>query len=96
MTKEKKEVSEVVEDVSLGILVSSEKTERATKAVLGKGKPGSVEVTLAARLRGANPKMSQNELIIEVYKGMGGLVDLARAQKNRVNEVKDKKRRESR
>lgn len=78
------------EDMDSSTLVNEVKANRAFKAVFGGAKGGSAEVTLVGKLRAENPDLKGEELVIEVYKGLLGLVDKARASKNRENENKAK------
>jgi len=71
------------------LMVNGEKAERAKKAVEGKGKPGSVEVVLKAKIQNENPDIQGDELVFEIYKGMAGLVNQAKAMVNRKNEAKN-------
>jgi len=74
------------EDIDSSSMVNGVKALRAYKAVFGGAKAQSAEITLASKLRGEGLK--GEELILEVYKGLGGLVDKARAKINRKNEEK--------
>ena len=77
----------------LDALVNSAKAERAQRAAAGKAKPDSAEAKLVGRLRG---EFSGDALIVEVYKGLGGLVDYARANENRKAEAKAARSKASR
>ena len=81
------------EDIDSSEMVNGVKAMRAYKAVYGGAKGGSAEVLLAGQLRG---KFEGEELVIEVYKGLGGLMNKAKAKVNRENEAKDKKKKASR
>jgi len=78
------------EDIDSSSMVNDVKAVRAFKAVFGGAKGGSNEITLVGKLRAENSDLKGEKLVIEVYKGLGGLVDLARAAKNRENEKKAK------
>jgi len=95
--EEKKEEKVVrFEDLDLSACVNIEKAKRAFSGVYGGSKAGSVELTLANQLRITNPSIKKEELIIEVYKGLLGLLDPAKAKVNRQNEKKEKSRKEAR
>ena len=68
------------------ILVNAEKAERAVRAANGAPKPDSAESVLLSRHRAGGLKGA--ELVQAIYEGLGGLVDKARAEKNRENEAK--------
>lgn len=87
-----KEKAEKAVDL-FGSLVNSSKLERAKKAVDGGAKPGSAELTLKVLL---SKDFQGDELVVEIYKGLGGLVNAAKAAKNRENEKKDAARKRSR
>ncbi len=91
MTKEKTITK--FEDIDTSACVNGVKALRAYKAVYGGAKGGSAEITLAGKLRG---EYEGQELVIEVYKGLGGLLNVAKAKINRANEVKDKNKKASR
>lgn len=80
-------------EASLEALVDAAKVERAKKAVYGGAKPDTAEIKLVQKLRG---EYQGDALVVEVYKGIGGLVDLARAKKNREAEAKRARERASR
>lgn len=82
------------EDFNFDSLVNETKAKRAFSAVFGGAKPQSNEVILAGKLRGQG--FEGEELVVEIYKGLGGLVDSERAAINRVNEKKSAKVRASR
>ena len=98
MAKAETKINKIIkfEDIDSSSLVNGVKAVRAFKAVFGGAKGGSAEITLVNRLRAENPELEGEELVIEIYKGLGGLVDLARAKKNRENEVKEKKAKANR
>ena len=83
------------EDLDLSACVNLVKARRAFNGVFGGAKGSSAELDLANKLRGLNPKLTKEELVIEVYKGLLGLLDPVRAAKNRVNEKKDAVRKAS-
>jgi len=83
------------EDLDLSACVNIEKAKRAFKGVFGGAKTGSAELDLANRLRMLNPKLTKEELVIEVYKGLLGLLDPAKAKINRENEKKEASRKAS-
>ena len=93
MVKEKEEIKEE-KKVNLDTAVNSVKLERAKKAVYGGAKPDTAEIRLVQTLKGQGLK--DDKLVMEVYKGLGGLVDLAKAKKNRENEAKEKAKKASR
>ena len=74
-------------------MVDLAKIERAKKAVYGGAKGDTAEVKLANQLRG---KYEGDVLVVEVYRGLGGLIDLTRAKKNRENEKKAAQKRAAR
>lgn len=78
MAKDKKDLS--------NILVNAIKAKRAIEAVNGKVKPLSAEASLLVSGRAA--ELEGDELVIHVYRGLGGLVDEQRATQNRKNERK--------
>lgn len=53
------------------IFLNDDKHERAVKAVAGKAKEGSAEWSLASK---ANPKLSDAEKVLFVYRGLGGVL----------------------
>ena len=75
-------------------MVNGVKAQRAYNAVHGKGKGGSAEVVLVQKLAGDFP--DKGELVREVYKGLGGLLNVQKAKKNRENEAKEKIRKANR
>ena len=75
-------------------MVNAEKAERAKRAVFGGAKSGSNELVLVSQIRANNPKISNDELVLEVYQGLGGLVDVKKATVNRQNEAKAKARKQ--
>lgn len=91
MAKEKTIIK--FEDMDSSAMVNIVKAQRAFKAVYGGAKGGSAEITLAGKLRG---EYEGEELVMEVYKGLGGLMSVAKAKINRANEEKDKKKKASR
>ena len=80
------------EDIDSSRMVNEVKAVRAFKGVFGGAKAGSAELVLATKLRG---EFEGEELVAEVYKSLGGLLDLAKAKKNRENEKKDKRKKAS-
>lgn len=85
----KKKISEA----DLSACVNSDKIRRAKLAVFGGGKPGVYEIDIANKLRN---EYEGDALVMKVYEGMSGLVNPARAAKNRENEKKAATRRASR
>lgn len=81
------------EDIDSSAMVNEIKAKRAFDAVFGKAKPQTAETVLAGKLRG---QFEEEELVLEVYKGLGGLVDESKAKVNRANEKKAAKARASR
>lgn len=81
------------EAINKGGFVNSVKAERAVRAAFNKAKPDTNEVVLAARIRGKDSSISKDKLIIEIYLGLGGLINLAKAKKNRENEAIERKRK---
>ena len=81
------------EDVDSSAMVNGVKALRAFKAVYGGAKGGSAEIVLAGKLRG---EYEGQELVEEVYKGLGGLMNVSKAKLNRENENKDKAKKASR
>ena len=81
------------ENVDLSAMVNGVKANRAFKAVYGGAKGGSAEIVLAGKLRG---EYEGQELVEEVYKGLGGLMNVSKAKINRENEKKDKAKKASR
>lgn len=79
------------EDIDSSMFVNAVKALRAFKAVYGGAKPNSNELVLVQRLR--SDKLKGEELVKEVYVGLGGLVSVEKAKKNRANEAKAKKRK---
>lgn len=79
------------EDIDSSMFVNDVKALRAFKAVYGGAKPNSNELVLVQRLR--SDKLKGEELVKEVYVGLGGLVSVEKAKKNRANEAKAKKRK---
>ena len=75
-------------------MVNGVKAQRAYNAVIGKAKGGTVEVALVQRLASDFP--DREDLMVEVYKGLGGLLNAEKAKVNRANEEKDRKRKASR
>lgn len=75
-------------------MVNGVKARRAYDAVYGKGKGGTAEVVLVQRLAGDFP--DKGELVREVYKALGGLVNVQKAKVNRGNEKKDRERKAKR
>jgi len=72
-------------------MVNIVKAERAYRAVFGGAKGGSNELVLVQKLSG--DFRDKAELCVEVYKGLGGLLNAQKAQVNRANEKKDKARK---
>ena len=91
----KKEQSEIkkIEDIDISSMVNGVKAIRAFKAVYGGAKGGSAEVSLAGQLRG---EYEGQELVEEVYKGLGGLMNVSKAKINIENENKNKAKKASR
>jgi hypothetical protein len=83
------------EDIDTSALVNADKARRAFEGVFGGAKSESAELTLAQTIRAEKPELKGEELVHEVYKGLGGLVDVTKAKKNRENEARDRKRRAS-
>lgn len=81
------------EDIDSSAMVNIVKAQRAFKAVFGGAKGGTAEIVLAQRLAGQFP--NKEELVIEVYKGLKGLLNPSKAKKNRENEAKDRARKAS-
>lgn len=81
------------EDIDSSAMVNIVKAHRAFKAVFGGAKGGTAEIVLAQRLAGQFP--NKEELVIEVYKGLKGLLNPSKAMKNRENEAKDRARKAS-
>lgn len=79
------------EDINSSAMVNEVKGKRAFSAVFGGAKAGSAELILAQRLAKDFP--DKEELVVEVYKGLLGLLDVAKAKVNRVNEKKAVERR---
>ena len=79
-------------DLDTSLMVNSAKTLRAFNALMGKTKPDTSETALAARFRG---EKKGQELFEAIYVGLGGLMNVARASKNRDNEKKAAKKRNS-
>ena len=73
--------------------VNSVKAERAVRAAFNKAKPDTNEVVLAAKIRAKDSSISKDKLIVEIYLGLGGLIDLGKAKINRINEAKERKRK---
>lgn len=76
------------EEIDSSAMVNDVKANRAFKAVFGGAKAQSAEVALATQLR--SPDLKGEELVVEVYKGLGGLLNVSKAKKNRENEKKAK------
>lgn len=81
------------EDIDSSAMVNIIKAQRAFKAVFGGAKAGSAENVLNVKLAGQFP--DKEELVLEIYKGLRGLLNVAKAKKNRENEEKDKLRKAS-
>lgn len=79
------------EDIDCSDMVNLEKAKRAFKGVYGGAKGDTAEICLANKLRG---EFEGEELVREVYKGLGGLIDKPKAKINRVNKEKAKKNKE--
>src|SRR3990167_4889242 len=73
-------------------MVDSQKAVRAEAAVNGKAKSDSAELTLLGRAK-AEGVSGHDEQVLYIYKGLWGLVDLAKAQVNSANEAKAAKRK---
>ena len=78
--KEKKVKKEKVIEVEL-LFHSADKLERAKNVVASKGKVPSgegqnklAEVVVYEKLVEANPKYSEEQLVVELYKALGGVV----------------------
>lgn len=84
-----------LEDFDYLSLVDFGKIERAYRAVVGRVAPDSVEAALVAKAHAEGVKEDQ-ELFEYVYRGLGGLVDPAKAKINRENEKKAARLRRSR
>lgn len=93
MKEEIKKKIVLFSDIDSSAMVNGVKTLRAFKAVYGGAKGGSAEIVLVGKLRG---EYEGEELVIEVYKGLGGLMNVKKAKINRINEEKDKKKKASR
>ncbi len=92
MAKEEKKIVRF-EDIDSSAMVNEVKAVRAFKGVFGGAKPNSAEVIAAAKLRAEG--LEGEELVVAVYEKLGGLLDKARAKKNRENEKKEKSRKAS-
>lgn len=79
---------------SFSAMVNAVKAKRARMAAEGRAKPNSTEMVLASRLRSEG--LSGDALVVEIYKGLGGLMDEKKAAVNRRNEAKEKERKASR
>lgn len=84
------------EDIDSSVFVNDVKARRAFKAVFGGAKAQSAEITLVSELRTVNPDLKGEDLILEVYKGLDGLVSVEKAKLNRDNEKKALKQRAAR
>ncbi len=93
MAKEPKVISKF-EDIDSSEMVNIVKANRAFKGVFGGAKSNSAEINLANKLRGEG--YEGEELVLEVYKGLGGLLNKAKAKVNRENEKKEKAKKASR
>lgn len=82
------------EDIDSSAMVNIVKANRAFKGVYGGAKSGSAEIVLANKLRVEG--YEGEELVVEVYKGLLGLLDVKKAKINRENEKKDKLKKASR
>lgn len=91
-----KKVSVRFEDFDVSEFVNIEKARRAYMAVFGGAKGGSSELTLAHRILARNPGIEKENLVKEVYVGLYGLLDKAKAKVNRENEKKAAKKKASR
>lgn len=80
-------------DVDSSAFVNIVKAERAYKAVFGGAKSASAEVVAAQKLAGEYS--DKEELVVEVYKALGGLLNAEKAKVNRANEAKDRKKKAS-
>lgn len=80
-------------DIDSSAFVNEVKGKRAFAVVFGGAKAGSAEAALVGKLRG---EFAGEELVTEVYKGLGGLLDGSKAKVNRANEAKEKKNKASR
>ncbi len=72
-------------------LVNKTKAERAVTAANGRPKPQTNEAALAMKFKADGLK--GEDLVLAIYKGLGGLVDAKRATQNRENEKKAAKAR---
>lgn len=95
MAKEPKKITKF-EDVDTSALANEAKAKRAFKAVMGGAKGGSAEVALMFKCKAENPDISVDELVTEIYKGLGGLVDAGKAKLNREQDKKERAKRASR
>lgn len=71
-------------------LVNKTKAERAVTAANGRPKPQTNEAALAMKFKA---ELKGEDLVLAIYKGLGGLVDAKRASTNRGNEAKAAKAR---
>ena len=94
MADKKEKAITKFEDIDSSAMVNEVKAVRAFKAVFGGAKGGSAEITLVQKLAGEFP--DKEELVKEVYKGLGGLLEVVKAKVNRVNEAKTKAKKASR
>jgi hypothetical protein len=76
------------EDMDTSLMVNEVKSHRAFKAVFGGAKSGSAELVIASKLRAEG--FSGDELFVETYKALGGLMNKEKATVNRENEKKQK------
>ena len=93
MAKEKKKVITKFEDIDSSAMVNEVKAIRAFKGVYGGAKANSAEVIAAVKFRAEG--LEGEELVVAVYEKLGGLLDKAKAKKNRENEKKEKARKSS-
>jgi hypothetical protein len=71
------------EDLELAPCANEIKAHRAFSAVYGKAKADSAEQRLASELRIERPDLKGEDLVIEIYKGLGGLLNVQQAKINR-------------
>jgi len=83
-----------MDDFDYSEMVSMQKIERTYKAMVGEAKPMSAEITLLKK--GKAEKLDGQKLFEYIYKGLGGLIDPAKAKMNRENEKKKAAARASR
>ena len=93
MAKEKKQLDAEKQLDLVNVCVDKEKLERAQRAVSGGAKSQSAESVLLARFKG---EFEGDNLVLEIYKGLAGLVNPAKAVQNRKNEAKAAKAKQER